>query len=363
MTLAKTPPVALLINIGNRTDAARYFKFMKNIPLRVAEKTFLLAAPSVHLSVLHHIETDDQEVSGSIIGIPITPRMLQEMPYEFTRSKVASAVGMARAAGAGVVVLTGLMGGGALGERLIADLATDSANADLILSTGNGYTAAVIGDALLLAAEQRGVNVAHAQMAVVGAAGSIGQGVLETLLGRATFGGVMAFGSTPAAARNMERQLQGRGINATGHADLSDLKHADLVVTATNKPRPILFSEHFKREAIVCDAAVPIAVDKSVRTERPDLFLFQGGAVVPPSHSHPEFGFDFGLPPHTGFACMNEGFLLALSGRRDLATTTRRISVANIVELDHIGRHYGFRTVIKHFGEGMEDEDVALMEG
>ena len=153
--------------------------------------------------------------------------------------------------------------------------------------------------------------------------------------------------------------LRERGVEATGHADLADLKHADLVVTATNKPRPILFADHFKQGAVVCDAAVPIAVDKSVRHERPDLFLFQGGAVIPPSQATPEFGFDFGLPPATGFACMNEGFLLALSGRKDLATTTRRIPVENILELDRLGREYGFRTVIKHFSETVDDEASA----
>ncbi len=352
---SETPRVALLINIGNRTDAARYFKFMRNIPLRVAEKTFLPAAPVVHLGPLKNIEAEGHAVPGDMIGVPMTPRMLQEQPYEFVRDKVFQAVRMARDAGAGVVVLTGLMGGGALGERLIAELAGEEANAGLILSTGNGYTAAVIGDALLLAAHQRGVDVGRARLAVVGAAGSIGQGALETLLGRATFGGVMAFGSTPAAGRSMERHLRERGIEATGHADLADLRHADLVVTATNKPRPILFSEHFKHGAVVCDAAVPMAVDRSVRQERPDLFLFQGGAVIPPSRGTPEFGFDFGLPPATAFACMNEGFLLALSGRKELATTTRRIPVENILELDRLGRHYGFRTVIKHYSESDEE--------
>jgi predicted amino acid dehydrogenase len=177
-------------------------------------------------------------------------------------------------------------------------------------------------------------------------------------VGRTAFAQVMAFGSTAAAARNMERHLRERGLEATGHSDLMDVRQADLVVTATNKPHPILFSDHFKQGAIVCDAAVPIAVDKSVRRERPDLFLFQGGAVIPPSRTTPDFGFDFGLPPATGFACMNEGFLLALSGRRDLATTTRRISVENILELDRLGRHYGFRTVIKHFSEAAEEETV-----
>lgn len=356
MTSQTTPPVALLINIGNRTDAARYFKFMKNIPLRVAEKTFLPAAPSVHLGTVRNIEAEGRIVPGEIIGVPLTPRMLQEQPYEFLRGKVTQSVKMAQAGGAEVVVLTGLMGGGALGEQLIKDFSQDEAMARLVLSTGNGYTAAVIGDALLLAAAQRGVDPAQSRLAIVGAAGSIGQGVLETLLGRAAFARIMAFGSAPAAARNMERHLRERGIEATGHSDLTDLREADLVVTATNKPRPILFSDHFKRGAIVCDAAVPIAVDKSVREERPDLFLFQGGAVVPPSRTTPDFGFDFGLPPATGFACMNEGFLLALSGRRDLATTTRRISVENILELDRLGRHYGFRTVIKHFSDTSDDD-------
>ena len=94
-------------------------------------------------------------------------------------------------------------------------------------------------------------------------------------------------------------------------ADLKQaLNKADVVLTVTGSATPIIEPEDLKPGAVVCDVARPRDVSQQVAQARPDVLVIEGGVVQVPGLVN--FGFDFGFPPGTSFACMAETMILAL---------------------------------------------------
>jgi predicted amino acid dehydrogenase len=95
-------------------------------------------------------------------------------------------------------------------------------------------------------------------------------------------------------------------------ADIAQgLKDADVVVTVTSAADAVILPEHLKKGAVVCDVARPRDVSVRVAKERNDVLIIEGGLVNVPG-AKLDFGFDFGFPAKTAYACMSETMILAL---------------------------------------------------
>ncbi|MDH3445766.1 MAG: aminotransferase class III-fold pyridoxal phosphate-dependent enzyme, partial [Deltaproteobacteria bacterium] len=213
------------------------------------------------------------------------------------------------------------------------------------VTTGNSLTVVLSVEALLRAARQRNVAINRSTLAVVGAGGNIGS-TCASLLANQVDKLILVGSNKPNAPMRMERLVRhirtqtcmdGRLESTT---DLSRVREANLVISSVNSPLPILGSEHFRPDAIVCDISVPASVLPRLADSRTDMALFQGGVVVLP-HKEPIDIPGFPLTRGYAFACMAEGMLLALEGIYD-HSFTGPVSTEKVTRIQAFAEKHGF---------------------
>ena len=125
-------------------------------------------------------------------------------------------------------------------------------------------------------------------LAVVGATGAIGKTCAKMLSPQ--------FASTLLVGRDMERTqtVADELERATATTNVQDLKSADIIITVTSAGADLIFPEHLKQGAIVCDVARPRDVSVKVAKERPDVLVIEGGVVSVPGDVN--FRISFGFP-------------------------------------------------------------------
>jgi acetylornithine/succinyldiaminopimelate/putrescine aminotransferase/predicted amino acid dehydrogenase len=305
-----------------------------------------------------------ESVYGELIGVPFTAQALLRLPAGEAVEVVREAVELARDRGAGVVGLGAYSSVITENARLLGDVGVP-------LTTGNGFTVAVAVEAVQRAAAERELDLASATVAIVGAHGAIGRSVARLLARRA--GCVALVGNATrreASLRRLEAvaaelvddlldrrvpapllegvdlsgdvldQLRARGRLKLGVDLHALLPTADIVVTATSAPEPIVAADALKRGAIACDIAQPGNVAAAVAASRPDVLLFEGGIVEMPGRA--DFGVEFGLAPGLAWACMAETMTLALHGSSRIASVGNRLADEDIAELGRLASAHGF---------------------
>ncbi|MDP6408369.1 MAG: aminotransferase class III-fold pyridoxal phosphate-dependent enzyme [Planctomycetota bacterium] len=267
----------------------------------------------------------------------------------------------------------------------------------LALTSGNSLTVAMGFEALVRTAEEEGIEFAAGSAAVIGALGNIGsvygellarrvprlllvgrpahrrrlravaariyETALDTLRAsdaaeRTALGGIagalwrsetvggLLNGSEqvedvgPWLFAELERTL-GREAPVRVSGDLSDLTDANLIVSTTNDPAPILFPSMLgEGPVVICDISVPTDTDPSVRTERPDVTVILGGVVRLPCNE------DFRIPGvsvATGetYACVSESMLMGLEGI-DEHYSFGSISIERVEAIMEVAESHGF---------------------
>lgn len=269
------------------------------------------------------------ETEGMFIGLPFTPRqMIRTVPLEAVYAKIVACAELAAANGAELIGL------GAFSSVVGDGGVTVAQRSPIAVTTGNSYTVATAIQGTVKACGLIGVDVPRAKLAVVGATGSIGK-TCALVLGR-------QFAHTVLVGRNLERTeavaAELPGAEATTSIDA--LRDADAIVTVTSDDAEIIMPEHLKPGAVVCDVARPRDVSLRVSRERPDVLVIEGGVVRVPGDV--DFGFNFGFPPHTAYACMSETMMLALEGRTESFTLGKDVSVAQVDETIRLAEKHGF---------------------
>jgi predicted amino acid dehydrogenase len=98
--------------------------------------------------------------------------------------------------------------------------------------------------------------------------------------------------------------------------------------------------------SIVCDVARPLDVLGTVREQRPDVFVYEGGLMKLPEHV--AFGAQnvLGYPRGYNLACLSETMVLAMEGTR------HSHSIGNMIEYDEAlaifdkSRQHGFASAV-----------------
>jgi predicted amino acid dehydrogenase len=121
---------------------------------------------------------------------------------------------------------------------------------------------------------------------------------------------------------------------------MEDIREADLVLSATSATKPVIQPSHLKKNAIVCDVALPPDVALAVRRERKDVLLIDGGIVEVPGQA--DFGFHFGLPAGQAYACVAEVLVLALEGRYESYSLGQRVETEKVREIARLAHKHGF---------------------
>lgn len=264
---------------------------------------------------------------GWFIGCPLTPKqMLEDVELAYTR--ISQCAAMAADLGAkliGLGAFTSVVGDGGI---------TVAKRASIAVTTGNSYTVATAIEGTLKACASVGVRPSDSVLAVVGATGSIGKTCAKVLA--RDFGRTLLIGRDEVRTKVVADEIP----NAMATTDMDRAREADVIVTVTSSDSAVIEPHHLRPGAIVCDVARPRDVSVRVANERPDVLVIEGGVVAVPGNV--EFGFDFGFPAKTAYACMSETMMLALEDRPESFTLGKDVSVEQVDEMQRLATKHGF---------------------
>lgn len=341
---------AFIIHPIDITDITKRFKVFKFLPERLTER-IVSHFPAYKASQIRGVKSAHGETEGWFIICPLTSRQMLELPAEYVTRRIIEAGKIAERLGAGIVGLGAMTS--VVGDAGI----TVARNLNVAVTSGNSFTVAMALEGTRKAAEFMGINLARAEVAVLGATGSIGS-VCARILAREV-GHLTLVARTRSRLEQLAYQiLHETGVAARLTTDSRDaLRQADVVITVTSAVDTVVEPGDLKPGAVVCDVARPRDVSVRVAAERPDVLVIEGGVVEVPGDV--EFNFNFGFPPKTSYACMAETMILALEGRCENYSLGRDLTVAQVEEIRRLGVKHGFKLAgLRSFERALTPEDL-----
>lgn len=342
---------AFIIHPLTVRDFSRKFPIVEKLPERWVEGLFRWVRP-MKVSTIRGIRSlTGVEAEGWFIGCPLTARQMVEMPLEKVYRRIIQAGEVAAELGAPLVGL------GAF-TAVVGDAGVTVQNAlPIAVTTGNSYTVATALEGVHYAADLMEVSLEETRIAILGATGSIGKACARIL-----------------AMEGYDLELVGRDMGRlTALADeLSDyhgrrphvstdigesVRRSGVVVAVTSAIDAVIAPEDLQPGAIVCDVARPRNVSVRVAEARDDVFVFEGGVIEVPGDV--DFGFNFGFPPGTSYACMAETMILALENRYESFSLGRELDVERVREIQALAKKHGFRLAgLRSFERAVTDEYI-----
>lgn len=342
---------AFIIHPIEIDDVFRKLKFMKKWPVPLVEAV-VRALPPFKVSEITGVRSEHAETSGYFVSCPLTSKQMVTLPEEKVLKKIIRAGKVAEKLGAKIVGLGAMTS--VVGDAGI----TVAKNLNIAVTTGNSYTVATALQGTKKAAQLMGIELNQAEVLVVGATGSIGSVCARILAREARF--------LTLLARDKKKldQLASRLLRETGLAAKisSDIKRsvqrADIVIAVTGSAEAVIDVMDLKPGAVVCDVARPRDVARRASELRDDVLVIEGGVVDVPGEA--DFGFNFGFPPRTSYACMAETMILALEGRFESFTLGRDLSVSQVDEITRLAEKHNFKiSGFRSFERAVSDEDIA----
>lgn len=252
---------------------------------------------------------DAETVPGVYIDTFITPDELAQRPTRRILGKVRDGLRAAEREGARLVTLGGF-------TSILFDGIGFTPHEDIVVTTGNTLTAALIVRGVERAASLLGRRLAEETLLIIGATGDIGSACGLCFAGRTRH--------LLLSARNRERlEAAALRLGTMGPVTASTevralMPTATIVIAVTSTPVPCFALEELHPEALVCDAGYP----KNIHFEAGDegrRRVFWGGMGTLGGQFCSDDGileqfyrFPSGNVAH---GCMLEGMVLAMSRR------------------------------------------------
>ncbi len=202
-----------------------------------------------------------------------------------------------------------------------------------------------------------GIDLTRAQVAVIGASGSIGAACSQMLVHRV--GGLVLAARHRDPLEALAARL--RAVAPTPVMVTSDVRgaagSADIIIAVSAATHELIQPEDLRAGAVVCDVARPRNVSRLVYDRRDDVLVIDGGVIDVPGPV--DFGLDFGFPPGSCEACMAETILLALEHRYGDYTVGPHVELAKVHEISALMRRHGFRlSGLRRFERKISDDEV-----
>ncbi|MCR4406881.1 MAG: shikimate dehydrogenase [Anaerolineae bacterium] len=338
--------------IDPKRDVERKFPLLGRL-LPVSAINFLSRFfPPIYISHITGIRSaaTGKEIEGWFVACPLTPARMMQLPTPVAYHKIVQTGHMAEKLGAR------LLGLGAF-TAVVGDAGvTIASRLSIPVTTGNSYTIAVAVQAVREAAQRMDIPLSQATAAVVGATGAIGR-VCAQLLATDVPQLILVGRRMEALEKVAELTRQRGQAQLQTTTDITAIHRADLVLTVTSAIETIIDAHHLKTGAVVCDVSRPRGVSRQVVEQRDDVLVIEGGMVDVPGDV--DFGFDFGFPPKTAYACMAETMILALEGRYESYTLGREITIEQVTEIERLAEKHGFRLAgFRSFERAVTDEYI-----
>lgn len=342
---------AFMIHPLKVKDIARKFPLANIMPESVLEGLFRRVPPLTVSKITGIRSATGAEAEGWFVACPMTARQMVELPEKVVLDKIIQTGRKAEELGAP------LLGLGAF-TAVVGDAGITVARAlGIPVTTGNSYTVATALEGIEYAANLLGQDLQKSRIAVLGATGSIGKACARILASQGR--DVELVGRDRVRLEELAAELRSAyGVPAAVSTDLSEsLPRADVVVAVTSAIDAVVRPEDLKRGAIVCDVSRPRNVSVAVAEARDDVFVFEGGVIEVPGQV--DFGFNFGFPPGTAYACMSETMILALENRYESFSLGRDLDVDKIREIQGLAAKHGFRLAgLRSFERAVTDEHI-----
>ncbi len=340
----------LIHPISVRKDVARKYPLLQVLPDNMLEWLLQHIQPKMISHITGVKSLGGAEAEGWFVGCPLTPRQFLELPEDFVTRKIIKAAQLAQTAGAKIVGLgayTSIAGDAGI---------TVARNVDIAITTGNSYTCYTAIQGARRGAELMGIDPAKACVAIVGATGSIGR-VCAHLFAEDGVGELLLLGRNESRLRSVAEEMPGGNVRISTDMD-TDLPLADIIVTVTSAVDAVVEPHHLKPGAVVCDVSRPRDVSVRVAKERDDVLIIEGGVVAVPGPV--DFGFNFGFPPGTSYACMAETMILALEGRYESFSLGKELELARVREIGRLAAKHGFTLAgFRSFEKAVTPEQIA----
>lgn len=326
---------AFIIHPISPEDIKKSLKPLSILPVPLLE-AITKHVPPFKVSTIKGIRSlTGAETEGWFIGIPFTPRQFLSYPLDLVYRRLIQAGKLAEKLGARIVGLgafTSVVGDGGI---------TLAKNINIGVTTGNSYTVVTAVEGTIEAAKLVGINPEEATAAVVGATGSIGFTSARLLARQVPK--INILGRNVERLKKVKETIENESeCQVEIYTDIRyGLKDADIVLTVTAAMEEVIFPEDLKRGAVVCDVARPRDVSKRVEEERRDVLVIEGGVVEVPGDV--DFGFEFGFPPKTAYACMAETMILALEDYEESFTLGKEVTLEQADLIAQLAKKHGFR--------------------
>jgi excisionase family DNA binding protein len=362
----------ILIDIRNKLWVEKTFKLVKfacvihplDIPLfctfepGAREKSYNLLKKSFELTPPFHFSNitgirslTGKKIDGELILCPLLPEQMLNFSNDFVLKKIIAAGKLAEQRGVKIFGLAAYTAGvgkkGILVERAL----------NIPVTTGTNYTIVVTIDGLLEAAKKVGIDLSSADVAIVGATGSIGRICAQILSEEACHLSLIA--------RNEVRLNELASIlQASSKARLNIsteinkiVSQSDIIVAATNSPYNLIDADLLRPGTLVCDISLPKNVSAEDALRRKDILVIDGGLVKPPGDV--DFHYYYGLPPGLTYACMAETMILALEEKFESYSLGGNVSLDKVKEIGRLGKKHGFKlATLRSFGKGVSEEKI-----
>jgi len=339
--------------IDPKEDVKRKYPLLGTLLPVPAIHFFSQFFPPVYISRIEGVrsESTGRTVGGWFVACPLTPERMMSLPVERVYRKIIQAGRLAERLGAkllGLGAYTSVVGDAGI---------TIARHLSIPVTTGDSYTVAVALEAVREGARQMDIEMERAAAAVVGATGAIGRAAAHILAGEVQE--LILIGRDASKIESLLESLRPVShARLAGSTRLDDVARADLVLTVSSAIGAIIEPQHLRSGAVVCDIARPRDVSARVAQARDDVLVMDGGVVQVPGDV--DFGFDFGFPPRTAYACMAEVMILALEGRLESYTLGRNITVEQVQTIARLGQQHGFRLAgLRAFDRPLTEEQIA----
>lgn len=328
-------------------DFYRKFPILEKTPKALVEGA-IKNLPPFKVSEIKGIKTPKGEIEGYFIGVPLTSKQMMSLPEDVVLKKIIKAGKLAEKLGANIVGLGAFTS--VVGDAGI----TVAKNLEIPVTTGNTYTVATAIEGAKKAAKLIGKNFKECELVIVGANGSIGNVCARYLAREAKY--------LTLVSRNKEKlkilsqkilEETGTAVHITDNVE-SALNKGDIIITVTSSVDTVIDPKHIKKGAIICDVARPRDVSMEVARKRRDVLVIDGGIVKLPGKV--DFGFNFGFPENTCYACMAETMLLTLENKMECFSLGREMELEKIDRINKMAEenHFslsGFRSFDKEVPE------------
>ncbi len=291
-----------------------------------------------------------EEIEGFFIACPLTSEQMVTLPLPYVYEKIIEAGKLAESQGASIVGLgafTSVVGDGGI---------TIKENLKIAVTTGNSYTVASAIEGTFEALKLMEVDSKDAELAIVGATGSIGKAAAYLMAPR--FKSTVLIGRNEEKLNEISRSLMEEGLSVESTSSISKgIKRADAIVAVSSAVHQVIEPEMLKPGAVVCDVARPRDVSTRVSRDREDVLVIEGGVIKVPGT--PSFNYNFGFPPGLAYACMSETMILTLERKYNTFSLGKELDISKVVEISELAKKHGFKLAgFRSFERVLKPEEI-----